>query len=278
MATQQASAVTEDKLLDDEFELEGADLEKQLEAEERKIIDADDDKVIDSKSDDSEKSDDEDDESQKLSAREERILELADARRKLEQAQAEIARLRDESESADTEADDEPEEFEVGEIDESFSELAPTLKANGTKLLQRIREAEKRSQTAVAKLLDRIDEMEAEQTRVALGIDKDEEDAIVEFAKNKNLTYSSIKELREIAQSYRDHKELEELRAEKAERENALKSRRKGETTKRSRPTSRKAADEELEELAAGGDPFNTSFDRAIKSTLSDLKAGRFAG
>jgi hypothetical protein len=263
-----ASAVTEDKLMDAELAEDELDIEKQLEAEANKLVDDDDGKTVDSKPAAAETAEEEEEESQGLSAREARLIARME---RLEAENAQLKGAQEEPEPEDETPDDIP--YDAGTIGEEFEGLRPALEANGKFLISQVRAAEKKSLRIMQQAMSRVDEMEAEMTRMRFNISADEETEIVDFAKKNGMSYGTRAELARLVKSFRDDKELRDLRREKAERETAgknAKPERKANT--RTRNTSRQV-EEELQE-AIDGDRYNASWDRAVKSTLGSLRKG----
>ena len=263
-----ASAVTEDEIMDNELAEDELDLGNQLEREAQKIVE-DDDKTVGSKPADAETSEEEEEESQSLSARETRLIAQN------EQLQAEIRGMKSSTKAQEEEEEDVPLDkipYDAGSIGEEFEGLRPALEANGKFLISQVRATEKKTMSHLKEIVSHMGELEAEVMRMRHKIEPDEEREIVAYANKNGLEYGTRKELSRLIKTYRDDKELRELRREKAERAVAgknAKPERKANT--RTRSTSRQV-EEDLQE--AMGDKYNHSWDKAVKKTLGDLRGG----
>ena len=248
--------------LEDEADLS---VQRQLEIEEERLV-SEVEKAApttSSRSDDTEK---EEDAEGKLSERERAITELVETRAALRETREQLAHFQKLAEKRQKEEEEQP--YDVGELDPTVDVIRPTLNRMGQEVRTGIRSTEQKLLQRIDTLIQRQDDLEAEAVSARMKVTSEEEDQIISWAQKEGRSYNNKKELVKLIEDFRAAAELRELRALKKR-----KPERKPEASAVTR--TRPAPSREAEEDDGETDGFNRSWNKAVRSVMSDLRAGR---
>jgi len=177
-----------------------------------------------------------------------------------------IADLQSEEEGSDETEDDF--KYSFGDLPEQYEELRPYLERFGTFHIKKSQELLKAYQKLDQTLAVKVDEINADRVREKFQLSESDEEAVVQYARDRGMRYDNVRQLEKVVESWREYKELQEYRSKKKRK---VDSEANPATPARSRRATDKTVVRE-----AGRRSYDDSFDYAIAKTLTDLKRGRF--
>lgn len=203
------------------------------------------------------------------------LAQMAEDRRALRETQDQLRQalqlLSEQSAGESVDNEDEVNEeipYDIGDLPDDAEELREVLNRVGRASSSQVRALERKINSLVDTQQRRLNEIETSMIRVNLKVSKAEEDAIVEWAKNKGRVFRNGQELVSVIEDYRDAQELEGYR--RKSKETASPPREKLGNTK-GRQIS-KDANEALED--AGMSAFDRAYLKARKQHITRLQRG----
>lgn len=209
--------------------------------------------------------------SEELTTREQTVLQMATQSAELAQLKRENEQLRALQQQPKQEEEAKFNFAETfGEIDESMEVARPVLERMGAAQVQHQRQLEKQLRERDASETEWKNQMESFLVKTALKVTDEEEVGFLKWGQAANRSFKNIGELVTMIHDYRDHVELQELRAEKQ-----TEKRRKETGAHVNTRTKRTSTSSTGGTAAAEEDSFNQKFARNYQRTFGALKAGR---
>lgn len=156
-------------------------------------------------------------------------------------------------------------EYDVGDLDEEYESLRPALNRMGQAVHRELAELQNTVQKLAHTVHSGFDEMSADKVREKYSVTPDEEDKIVNWARERGMRYENARQLSLVVGDYRKLHPKGEKPKKRESDDRAMAP---------SRPTGKKTFDKN-EFRKPGRRTFNESFDRAALEIQEKIRTGR---